>query len=160
MAPTVSIIIPVFNCLEFTKQCLGSLLQNTPQGLFELIIIDNGSSDGTSEYLRKFTPTGSIISNPQNIGFARACNQGASKAQGKYLLFLNNDTQPEPKWLEELIAGIEGDKTAGIIGSKLLFPDGTVQHAGVAFFNDITPIHLYAGCSGQAPYVNKKRNFY
>ncbi len=91
----VSIIIPVFNRVEFTQKCLESLFQNTPDGIYELIVIDNASTDGTKIFLQALINRNfKVITNKENLGFAKACNQGARAASADYLLFLNNDTEP------------------------------------------------------------------
>lgn len=131
-----SIIIPVFNKIELTKQCLEALIVNTPSELYEVIVIDNASSDGTGEFLGTLTGDIKVITNKENVGFAKACNQGAKAAQGTYLLFLNNDTEPLKGWLEPLLAILDNDPTVAAAGSKLLFPDGTIQHAGVLVIED------------------------
>lgn len=134
----VSIIIPTFNKIELTRQCLRALAQNTPPGLAEIIVVDNGSTDGTPGFLAAEQQAGRLraILNPVNLGYARASNIGAAAAKTPYLLFLNNDTEARPGWLEPLLAVAETDPRVGAVGSKLLFPNGTIQHAGVGIFND------------------------
>jgi len=144
-----SIIIPVFNQLKFTKQCFDALYKVTPNELFELIVVNNGSNDGTREFLDDFAKKHfnvEVIHNQENLGFAKACNQGARVAKGKYLVFLNNDTIPLASWLEEMIKAAERDKNVGIVGSKLIFPDDTIQHAGVVVYDfpyPVFPCHIY-----------------
>lgn len=147
----VSIIIPVFNRLDLTRQCLEAVRRNTPAGQYELIIVDNGSSDGTTEFLCREQDAGRlrVILNPENRGFARACNQGARAAAGPYLLFLNNDTEVQPGWFEPLVAVLDADPKVGAAGSKLLFPNGTIQHVGVIIIDDqksgkgLVPSHIH-----------------
>ncbi len=137
--PLVSIIIPLYNRLSFTQKCVESLFANTPPVRFEVIFVDNGSTDGTPAYLQNLQQAHSnvrVILNKENVGFAQANNQGAQIAQGKYLLFLNNDTEVQPGWLDALLEIAENDPRVGAVGSKLLFPDGTIQHAGVVIVND------------------------
>ena len=131
-APLVSIIIPTFNRFDLTQACLLALHAHTPTGMCELIIVDNASTDGTRNYLAAEQAAGRLtaVLNEQNAGFARACNQGAAVARGKYVLFLNNDTEVKPGWLEALSRTAEADARIGALGSKLLFSDGTIQHAG------------------------------
>jgi GT2 family glycosyltransferase/Flp pilus assembly protein TadD len=136
VAPRVSIIIPLFNKLEYTRQCLDALFENTPQGVYEVIIIDNESTDGTPEFLESFQTGVTIITNKTNSGFAKACNQGACASKGEYLLFLNNDTEPGKGWLEPLLLILDNDQSVVAAGSKLLFPDGDIQHAGVVIIDD------------------------
>ncbi|MDY6953410.1 MAG: glycosyltransferase, partial [Thermodesulfobacteriota bacterium] len=154
-----SIIIPAFNQLAYTKQCLEGLFKNTPEEMYELIVVDNGSTDGTKAFLTTLGQRATVITNGENLGFARACNQGARAASGKYLIFLNNDTLPLSRWLEEMVELSERDETVGIVGSKLLFPDGTIQHAGVVVSANGLPYHLYRGCPGDMPRANEQRSF-
>ena len=151
--PKCSIIIPVFNQVEYTKQCIETLYKNTPKSLFEIIVVDNNSSDGTKEFLCGIKEKIKVISNPGNLGFAKACNQGAKEASGRYLIFLNNDTVPLPGWLEEMVDSANSDIDAGIVGSRLLYPDGTIQHAGIGFINGI-PDHPFRNLPADHPEAN------
>jgi len=132
----VSIIIPVFNKVEYTKQCIHAIIRNTPAQLFDIIIIDNASTDDTKSYLQGLSGDVRIITNEQNVGYTIACNQGAAVAQGKYLVLLNNDTVPQPGWLESLIKLAEERPDAGAIGAKLVYPNGILQEAGGIVFQD------------------------
>ena len=113
-----SIIIPLFDQHGMTGACLEALKANTPD--HELVLVDNGSKDLT----RQMDVT---IRNPRNKGFAIACNQGARAATGDVLVFLNNDTEVQPGWLEPLLAAMPG-----IAGPKLIYPDGSIQSAGIS----------------------------
>ncbi len=135
-APLCSLVIPVFNKVEYTQQCVDQLRKSTPNGLYELIFIDNASSDGTPDYLAGLTGRVRLITNPDNRGFVDACNQGAALARGRYLVFLNNDTAPLPGWLEALVGMAEGDPTVGAAGAQLVYPDGRLQEAGGLIFSD------------------------
>ncbi|WP_172825495.1 glycosyltransferase [Geobacter sp. DSM 9736] len=155
--PLVSIIIPLYNKVEYTKQCLQALSLNTdPHPPYELIIVDNASSDGTAEYLRTLSGDVTIVANVKNLGFAKACNQGGRLAQGRYVVFLNNDTIPHPGWLDALVRGVEQDG-ADIVGAKLLYPNGRVQHAGVAFNEQSIGYHIFNGFPANTPAVSRKR---
>ncbi len=134
----VSIIIPVYDKLELTKQCLASLWRHTPGDRYEIIVVDNGSTDGTAEYLRELESDGKVkaLVQDENLGFARGCNRGAAAARGRYLLFLNNDTEVTEGWLSPLVQTLDQDPFVGAVGNKLLFPDGTIQHAGVALVQE------------------------
>ena len=157
-APRVSILIPTFNNLPLTRQCLQSVRETTAPP-HEIIVVDNASSDGTVEFLREEEAAGrlSVIYNRQNLGFARACNQGALAAQGHHLVFLNNDTRPTAGWLEALLSAAKSD-AVGIVGAKLLYPDGRVQHAGIEFINGV-PDHVHRHAAAGAPEVNQPREF-
>jgi GT2 family glycosyltransferase/glycosyltransferase involved in cell wall biosynthesis/Tfp pilus assembly protein PilF len=141
--PETSIIIPTFNKLDLTRNCLLALQKNTPAGDYEIIVVDNASTDGTVEFLKNEEQAGRLraVLNSENAGFARACNQGACAARGKYILFLNNDTEVHPGWLAPLVALANADPAVAAVGAKLLYPDGKIQHAGVAL----------ADCSGHDP---------
>lgn len=128
-----SVIIPVFNKLDYTKKCIDSIFKFTNPGIFELIVVNNASEDGTEEYLSKLAgirKNVKIITNSENLGFAKANNQGADAAKNDVLVFLNNDTEVTESWLENLISPLQ-NKEIGISGAKLLFPDGRLQHAGI-----------------------------
>ena len=157
---TCSIIIPVWNKVELTKQCLTALASATTDVSFEVILVDNGSTDGTKEFLAELQGDVRIIRNEENLGFAKACNQGARAARGKYLVFLNNDTIPEPHWLKPLVSEVDEHPEVGIVGSKLLFADGSVQHAGVVFMRShLSAYHVYRSASNAVPAVNQRREF-
>jgi len=96
-----SIIIPVFNQVEYTRKCVEAIRGNTRQALYEIIVVDNASTDETAEYLRGLGAAVTVVSNPDNRGFAAACNQGARAAAAGYLVFLNNDTIVAPDLLED-----------------------------------------------------------
>jgi len=153
----VSIVIPTFNNLALTRQCLASLYQTTPAGLAEIVIVDNGSSDGTVPFLEAEQNAGRLraVLNAQNLGFARGCNQGALEARGEFVLFLNNDTGTKPGWLEALLSAAQ-ETQAGVVGGKLLYPDGTIQHAGIEFISGV-PDHRSRHAGADAPEVNQRR---
>lgn len=161
----VSIIIPVFNKVEFTRKCCEALAKNTPQGSYELILVDNASTDGTRDFLKGLAGDVKIITNEKNRGFSRACNQGARLASTQYLLFLNNDTEPMKGWLEPLLNILFRDNSVCAVGGKLMFPDGTIQHAGVAIIEDqvlpdpLVARHVYYGETGDAAEANQLRQY-
>ncbi len=153
-----SIIIPVCNKAELTANCLTALAHHTQRTTYEVILVDNGSTDETPSLLTSLGRDVQVIRNAENLGFAKACNQGAKVARGRYLVFLNNDTIPQPDWLDALVREVEEYPDVAVVGSKLLYPDETVQHAGVAFSRkDRIPYHLYQGFPANAPAVNRRR---
>ncbi|MEE8557096.1 MAG: glycosyltransferase family 2 protein, partial [Myxococcota bacterium] len=157
--PSCSIVIPVLNCMDLTRQCLEKLFAVTDGVPFEVIVVDNGSDDETAEYLRSLGEKIRLISNPENQGFAIACNQGARAATGEYVVFLNNDTVPLRGWLRAMVDVVRTEPGVGIVGSKLLFPDRSVQHAGVAMSREYgTPYHIYRGVPEDAPVVSRRRD--
>ncbi len=155
-----SIVIPVFNKMALTVQCLTALAKATDQVSYEVIVVDNGSADGTGDFLTQLGGDVRVITNADNLGFAKACNQGARIARGKYVVFLNNDTIPLQGWLSALVADAEAHPEVGIVGSKLLFGDGTIQHAGVVFMRrHLSPSHLYRSVAPDQPAANRRREF-
>jgi GT2 family glycosyltransferase len=156
--PTVAIIIPVFNKVELTRNCLASLAKHYPESISpEVVVFDNASSDGTSAYLAQAQLEYDwlkVIRSVKNLGFAGACNKSSQLSDADILVFLNNDTVVTPHWLEKMLERIHDDKV-GMVGSKLLYPDGRIQHAGVVFDQTVSPIHIHR-LAGQAdPIVNR-----
>ena len=133
--PRVSVIVPVYNQLHHTWNCLKALADTTGSIPFEVIVVDDGSSDATAIEVPKVGGV-RFHKNPQNLGFIGACNAGASLARGQYLFFLNNDTAVQPGWLEPLVASYGEFERVGLVGSKLIYPDGRLQEAGGIVFND------------------------
>lgn len=158
----VSLIIPVFNNLGLTIQCLESVFRTLPAAGIEteIIVVNNASTDGTRNYLDSLLAKITVVNNSANLGFARACNQGAELAGGEYLLFLNNDTIVTGDWLARMIKPLSRDQSIGIVGGKLLYPDGTIQHAGVGFSDTqgwLEPVHVSRGYPRYAPEVTSSR---
>ncbi len=133
--PLVSVVIPVFNQFKHTYHCLESLANLPDKTGFEVIVIDDCSTDETPLAIQQID---GIIYHRQaeNGGFIESCNTGAKLAQGQFLLFLNNDTEVLPGWLDELVLTFEQQADAGLVGSQLLYPDGRLQEAGGIVFND------------------------
>ena len=154
----VSIIIPTFNNLELTGRCLARIRANTLPETYEIVVVDNASADGTAEFLKAQEDI-RLILNEENRNFAGACNQGARASEGEFLVFLNDDTEVHPGWLEPIVADFEADEGLGAVGVKLLYPNGRIQHAGVVFFDSKFPEHLYRLAPAAAARVNKRREF-
>ena len=134
--PLVSIVIPVYNEIAVTIRCLQSMADTWFEALaVQVILVDDGSSDRTASILTRL-PTIDYVRNGSNQGFVRACNRGAALARGKYLCFLNNDTEVREAWLDYLVCTAESDATVGAVGSKLIYPDGKLQEAGAIIWRD------------------------
>jgi len=133
--PAVSIVIPVYNQFEYTYACVQSVLENTPDVSYEVIVADDGSTDATAE-IGRIIPNARAVRNAENLRFLRNCNGAATQARGRYILFLNNDTQVRPGWLGALTSLMDADETIGMAGSKLVFADGRLQEAGGILWRD------------------------
>lgn len=121
--PLVSVVIPNLNGIALLPDCLGSLKRQEFID-FETIVVDNGSTDHSIEYIKKNHPwVDKIIQNKTNLGFAKACNQGILASSGKYIALLNNDTQAHPEWLKRLVNAAEANPSIGMFASKTLFFD-------------------------------------
>ena len=127
--PMVSIVIPAHNKVNVTYACLSALLLAHNNASFEVILVDDASTDETTN-IEDFVAGIKVVRNDEPQRFIRACNAGAAVARGKYVVLLNNDTEPTVGWLDELIAAFGRFDNVGLVGSKLLYPDGKLQDAG------------------------------
>jgi GT2 family glycosyltransferase len=123
-----SVIVLSWNGIEYLGPCLDAVLSQDFAD-FEVIVVDNGSSDGSASFVAEHYPQVSLIRNERNLGFAAGNNVGMRAATGDVLVLLNQDTEVSDGWLEALV-GTLADPTVGIVGCKLRYPDGTIQHAG------------------------------
>ncbi len=154
-APDISIIIPVFNNWHFTQKCLHSVLEHT-QGNYEVIVVDNHSTDETPERLAAMGGL-HVITNAENEVFVNACNQAAEVARGEYILLLNNDTEVTAGWLQAMLAPFDNPRT-GVVGAKLVYPDGSLQEAGGIIWRDATGCNYGHGDDPELPRYNYRRN--
>lgn len=134
-AITVSIVIPVFNKGLMTFNCLESILAHSSIA-YEVVVIDNNSDAETAKILNAMAGI-RLVRNTDNKGFVEACNQGAAAAVGENILFLNNDTLVTENWLTAMVAPLE-DARVGVVGAKLIFPNGRLQEAGGIIWQDGT----------------------
>jgi GT2 family glycosyltransferase len=126
-APTVAVVIPSWNSAELLPRCLDSL---AGEGEVELIVVDNGSTDGTVEHLRERWPAVEVVALAENAGFAAGVNRGLERARGEFVALVNNDIELDPDFLRELEAGLARDPGAASAASKMLrFDDRTVIDA-------------------------------
>ena len=169
MKSSVSVVIVNWNGREYLGQCLPSLLSQTLSPL-EIILVDNGSKDGSVEWVRGAFPQVRLITNETNRGFAAANNQAFRSARGDYVATLNNDAWAEPNWLEELTRAMESDPHIGMCASKMLFADRpqiinstgiNLDWAGIAWDRrggevdtgqETEPVEVFGPCAGAALY--------
>jgi len=162
MKDLISIVTPTWNKKEYLQQMIEAVVKNT-QWPYELIIVDNGSNDGTKKYLDNLDLKikGQIIYNEENLGFAKANNQGVGIAKGNFICFLNNDTIPTKGWLTAMMKVFSEEKACGCVGAKLLHPGKeTIQHAGVIEKEDGRPDHIYFGKSANFILANDRRRYF
>ncbi|WP_345782614.1 glycosyltransferase, partial [Dokdonella sp.] len=133
--PRVSIIVPVYNKIAYTGACLRSIAEQAGPTPFEVIVVDDGSTDATAQRLAGIAGL-RLLRNERNLGFIGSCNAGAAAARGDCVLFLNNDTVVTEGWLEALVRCLEEAPDAGLVGAKLVYPDGRLQEAGGIVFDD------------------------
>ena len=133
--PRASIVIPVYGQFAHTLACLRALAAHPPAVACEVIVVDDGSPDDTRDHLPHVAGL-RVHLRPQNGGFIAACNDGAALARGEYVVFLNNDTVPQPGWLDAMLRTFDEHADAGLVGARLLFPDGRLQEAGGIVRND------------------------
>ena len=151
--PLVSIIIPVYNQFHYTYACLKSILENTQDVSYEIIIADDVSNDKTVD-IQTIVNNIIVVRNEKNLRFLLNCNHAAKYAKGKYIHFLNNDTQVQAGWLSSLVQLIESDEKIGMVGSKLVYPDGRLQEAGGILWNDGSAWNYGNGADPAAPEYN------
>lgn len=158
-----SIIIPTFNQLELTEQCVDSIQKETIWNDVEIILIDNGSAQVYHDELASLSARWSnvqLVTNPENLMFSLGNNVGASKSTGNFLVFLNNDTKVTSGWLTELLKPLIEDSQIGQVGAKLLYEDDSVQGTGfVCSRKSKIPYFLHAKSPSDASHVNQKREF-
>ena len=167
--PLTSVIIPNWNGAHHLPTCLESLRRQTLRD-FEVIVADNGSTDGSLDLLARDYPWVRVLPLGENRGFAGACNAGMRIAQGEFIVLLNNDTEADPCWLEEVVAAFERHPEAGIVASKMLLFDrrDTFHTAGDFYRLDGIPgnrgvwqqdegqydreEYVFSACGGSAAY--------
>ena len=131
----VSIVIPVFNHWQSTLTCLESIAELTNEPSFEVIVVDDRSSDETPELLEHIDGV-VTLRNEQTLGFVGSCNRGAAAARGTFLVFLSNNSVVTLGWLDALLRTFRTIPGTGLAGAKLVYPDGRLQEAGCVIWHD------------------------
>jgi O-antigen biosynthesis protein len=142
--PLVSVVTPLYNCLAHTRAMLDSLRDSMPRGItYEVILVDDGSTDGTREWLEGLREPYAVILNERNLGFGAATNRGASAARGRILALLNNDLVLRKGWIRPMLRALDSlGSRAGIVGNiQLDAATGEVDHAGIYFNRKCKPEH-------------------
>ena len=133
--PLVSIVIPAYNQFQYTYECIKSIIQNSGDVPYEVILADDCSTDQTV-HISQVIENLHVVRTNENLRFLLNCNHAAKKARGQYILFLNNDTQVQQDWLKPLVTLMESNAKIGMVGSKLIYPDGRLQEAGGILWKD------------------------
>ena len=134
--PKVSIVIPAHNKFWVTYNCLAALILAPNVATCEIILVDDGSSDRTRE-IETLVKGITVVRHESGQGFIRASNDGGEQARGEYVVMLNNDTEPRAGWVDELIYVFEHFDEVGMVGAKLVYPDGKLQEAGGLIFPNL-----------------------
>jgi len=151
--PDVSVVLVCWNNKDYLEPCLISLYENELNFSFDVVVVDNGSTDGSQEMLAEKFPQVKIIQNDRNVGLSTASNQGIEATTGRYILLLNNDTIVNQESLENLVVYLDEHPGAGAAGGKLLNPDGTLQ-AGYGTFPNLSQEFLIATGLGRMIWSN------
>jgi GT2 family glycosyltransferase/SAM-dependent methyltransferase len=133
--PVVSVIVPSYGQVDLTTSCVASIAAHAPAAPFEVIVAEDASGDPAVAKLRQVANL-KLIENERNLGFLLNCNAAAQRTDAEFLMFLNNDTQVQPGWLDSLIDLLRRRPDAAAAGSKLIYPDGRLQEAGGIIWDD------------------------
>jgi len=127
----VSIVVLSYNGRTWLEQCLGAAVAQVGPDC-ELVVVDNGSTDGSVDFVRRSFPGARIVALETNLGFAAGNNAGVRAARGRYIAFLNNDAKPQPGWLSALRRVLDSHPHVGLVASRILFMHdrGVVDSAG------------------------------
>ena len=149
----VAVVIPVYNSWNVTEDCLRSLMMTTNRTPFRVVVVNDGSSDETSERLAHI-PGITVVGDGANHGFLRAVHAGVAATSEELVVLLNNDTIVTDGWIDALVETADADASVGIVGSMLLYPDGILQEAGSLIFSDGRGINFGKGdIPGRAWYL-------
>lgn len=152
--PSATVIIPVYNNVLDTLLCLASLLELEERHDFDVIVADDGSTDATAALVTSIGGIVRYVRQPRNLGFLGNCNAAATQARGQTIILLNNDTLVFTGWLDGLLDPIAQFANVGLVGSKLINWDGTLQEAGGIFWRDGSAWNFGRNQDAQAPEFN------
>lgn len=150
-SPDVSVIIVNHNTGDLLAQCLRSLFEQTRKVRLEVIVVDNASSDDSYHIVQQGFPTARWIANEENVGFAKATNQGIRVSSGRHMLLLNPDTLVHDRAIERMVAFADDHARIGACGCKLMYPDGTILHSAHPFPTLLGAVHRYSGLFHRIP---------
>ena len=136
-SPLVSIVIPVYGEVAVTSRCLNSIAMAENETSFEVVVVDDMSPDATSDYLNSCSGI-KVVTNSENQGYLQSTNAGAEVSSTKYVVLLNNDTEVCDGWLDDLLSTFKQYPDTGLVGARLVYPDGRLQEAGSIIFSDGT----------------------
>ena len=156
-SPAISIVIPVFGKCHLTLHCLKSLDSIAHERSFEVIVVDDASSDDSGAVLSAL-PGIRYLRNDENLGFLESCNRGADRARGRYILLLNNDTLVQEGAIDALADTFEAHTNVGLVGAKLYFEDGSLQEAGGIVWSDGSALNYGRGDDPRKPEFNYVRD--
>ena len=154
--PRATIVIPVFGEALLTFSCLRSVAAHTPPGRYEVVVVDDASPQPSAEVLHAVSGV-RFVRNEANLGFIGSCNRGAELAQGEFLIFLNNDALVGPGWFDALLDTFAQRADAGLVGAKLVYPDGRLQEAGGRVARDGGALNVGRGDDADRPEYNYLR---
>ena len=149
--PRASVIVPVHNQYAITRRCLAALAYAPTAIPFELIVVDDGSTDGTAALLEREAPGVRVVRHEYARGFNQACCSGAAAARGQVLVLLNNDTEPCALWLDELLEVLDRWPDTGLVGAQLIFANGQLQEAGGIVWGNGEPWNYGRGGNPRNP---------
>ena len=151
--PLVSVLIPVYNQIDYTLKCLASIKQQMPTVTMEIVVADDCSTDATPEVLAQVEGI-TVVRHQENLGFLRSCNRAVDSCCGDFIFLLNNDTMVHDGWLDKLVETFSAHPDAGLVGSKLVYPDGTLQEAGGIVWKDASGWNYGRNGDPDAPEFN------
>jgi GT2 family glycosyltransferase len=154
--PLVSIIIPVYNEIDVTLNCLNAIARNSGESAYEVIVVDDNSASHTQACLDRIRGI-RLLRHNSNQGFLNSSNDGARIAKGDFLVMLNNDTEVTRGWLENLLRVFRLRPDAGLVGAKLVYPDGRLQEAGGIIWRDASGVNYGKGDHADKPEYNYLR---